>query len=72
MINGESVLSGVRAIATMWKSSTIIRGTDMERLPNVHPGDILREDYLAPLGMSPYRLARKSRSAYLVYTFLSA
>jgi len=26
MINGESVLSGVRAIATMWKSSTITSG----------------------------------------------
>jgi addiction module HigA family antidote len=30
----------------------------MPRLPNVHPGDVLREDYLEPLGMSPYKLAQ--------------
>src|SRR5438128_1568355 len=29
-----------------------------ERLPNIHPGDVLREDYLLPLGMSSYRLAK--------------
>jgi addiction module HigA family antidote len=27
-------------------------------LPPVHPGEILHDMYLAPLGMSPYRLAR--------------
>ena len=30
----------------------------MDRLPNIHPGDVLREDYLKPLGMSPYALAK--------------
>jgi addiction module HigA family antidote len=30
----------------------------MERLPNIHPGEILREDYLVPLEMSAYRLAK--------------
>jgi antitoxin HigA-1 len=30
----------------------------MEKLPNIHPGEILREDYLIPLGMSVYRLAK--------------
>src|ERR1051326_736767 len=30
----------------------------MERLPNVHPGDILREDYLVPLGKTAYWLAK--------------
>jgi antitoxin HigA-1 len=29
-----------------------------ERLPNPHPGDIIRHDFLAPWGMTPYRLAK--------------
>lgn len=29
-----------------------------ERLPNIHPGEVLREEYLLPLGMSAYRLAK--------------
>src|SRR3954469_12436152 len=29
-----------------------------ERLPNVHPGDVIREDFLKPWGMTPYRLAQ--------------
>lgn len=33
----------------------------MERLPNIHPGEVLGEDYLKPLGMTPYRLARGLR-----------
>jgi len=27
----------------------------------VHPGEILREEYLAPLGLKPYTLAKKLR-----------
>src|SRR5690349_10213721 len=30
----------------------------MERLANVHPGEILRLDFLEPLGITPYRLAK--------------
>jgi len=30
-----------------------------ERLPNIHPGDVLLEDFLKPLGMTPYRLAKE-------------
>jgi antitoxin HigA-1 len=33
----------------------------MDRLPNIHPGDVLREDFLVPLGMSAYRLAQRLR-----------
>jgi addiction module HigA family antidote len=29
-----------------------------ERLPNPHPGDIIRHDWLEPLRMTPYRLAK--------------
>src|ERR671923_559976 len=30
----------------------------MERLPNIHPGEVLREEFLIPLGISQYRLAK--------------
>ena len=29
-----------------------------ERLPPVHPGEVLREDFMKPLGLSQYRLAQ--------------
>ena len=29
-----------------------------ERLPPIHPGEILLEEYLKPMGLSQYRLAR--------------
>jgi addiction module HigA family antidote len=28
-------------------------------LPPIHPGEILREEFLAPLGLKPYTLAKK-------------
>lgn len=31
----------------------------MERLPNIHPGEVLREEFLIPLGISQYRLAKE-------------
>ena len=30
----------------------------MKNLPNIHPGEILQEDFLEPLGLSQYRLAK--------------
>jgi len=30
----------------------------LERLQNVHPGEILKLDFLAPLGITGYRLAK--------------
>jgi antitoxin HigA-1 len=30
----------------------------MDRLRNIHPGEILLEDFLKPLGITPYRLAK--------------
>lgn len=29
-----------------------------ERLPPVHPGEVLREDFMKPLGLSQYRVAK--------------
>jgi addiction module HigA family antidote len=34
---------------------------DMERLPNIHPGEILEEEFLRPLGISAYRLAKETK-----------
>jgi addiction module HigA family antidote len=31
------------------------------RLPAVHPGEVLREDFLKPLGLSQYALAKATR-----------
>ena len=32
--------------------------TNREKIPPVHPGEILREEFLKPLGMSPHALAK--------------
>lgn len=29
-----------------------------QKIPPVHPGEVLREDYMKPLGISQYRLAK--------------
>ena len=29
-----------------------------QKLPSIHPGEILREEFLSPLGLSQYRLAK--------------
>ncbi len=31
----------------------------MNRLPNIRPGEILKEEFLEPLGISAYRLAKE-------------
>ncbi len=30
----------------------------MAQLPNIHPGEVLQEEFLEPLGLSAYRLAK--------------
>lgn len=30
----------------------------MARLSNIHPGEILQEEFLKPMGITPYRLAK--------------
>ena len=35
------------------------RITTDERLPNVHPGEILKEEFLLPMNVSAYRLAKE-------------
>lgn len=31
----------------------------MAKLPNIHPGEVLREEFLVPLGLSQSRVARE-------------
>ena len=33
----------------------------MERLPNIHPGVVLREEFLIQLNITPYRLAKETK-----------
>ncbi|MEQ8555217.1 MAG: HigA family addiction module antitoxin [Cyclobacteriaceae bacterium] len=30
----------------------------MEKLPNIHPGEVLSEEFLKPMGISAYRLSK--------------
>jgi addiction module HigA family antidote len=34
----------------------MILNCKMKKLKNIHPGDVLREEFLNPLGVSAYRL----------------
>lgn len=31
---------------------------DIEKLPNIHPGEILRVEFIEPLNITPYRLSK--------------
>jgi addiction module HigA family antidote len=33
----------------------------MKKHLNVHPGELLREEFLVPLGITPYRLAKEAK-----------
>ena len=30
-----------------------------EKLPNIHPGEVLKEEFLSPMNVSAYRLAKE-------------
>src|SRR5437016_3702975 len=57
MFNGAYVSTGKMMERTKLRSPTITEGTTMDRIPNIHPGEVLREDFLIPLGISAYQLA---------------
>lgn len=42
-----------------WLKLLIITEVAMNKLPNIHPGEVLREEFLIPLGISQYRLAKE-------------
>jgi antitoxin HigA-1 len=58
--NGESVSVGGMVMPMTWKSSIIIRRrkTMKRDMPPVYPGEILLEDFLKPMGITQYRLAK--------------
>lgn len=33
----------------------------MSKLPNIHPGEILKEEFLKPFGLSAFRLAKETK-----------
>jgi addiction module HigA family antidote len=32
---------------------------NLNKLPNIHPGEVLKEEFLLPMGISQYRLAKE-------------
>ena len=40
------------------KYSIITKVIKMKKLKNIHPGEILREEFLIPLGISAYKLSK--------------
>jgi len=33
----------------------------MKKIPNIHPGEILSEDFLKPMGITAYKLAKETK-----------
>src|SRR5437763_3860121 len=63
MSNIESAFAGIKATLTKSNSLTITEGeiimtNKRTKLAPVHPGEILREDFLKPLGLSINALGR--------------
>jgi addiction module HigA family antidote len=58
MINGGSASDGKTVRRGMLRLSIIIEDRTMADCAPIHPGEILREEFLDPLGISAYRLAK--------------
>jgi addiction module HigA family antidote len=58
MINGVSFLNGMLGMHQKFKLSIIIKSYRMAKLKNIHPGEILSEEFLVPLNITAYRLAK--------------
>lgn len=55
------VSSGRKEMLRVWKSRTTIEVKEMkERLRNIHPGEVLREEFLTPLEITAYRLSKET------------
>jgi len=57
MINGAFALNGRMAVLTTWRLSIIIKTMSKKQLKPVHPGEVLLEEFLKPLGLTQNRLA---------------
>jgi len=40
--------------------TTTSKGRTMKKLPNIHPGEILLEEFLKPLSITAYRLSKET------------
>ena len=62
MKNGGSFSSGKYLMLTTYKSSTITKRILImaKTLDNIHPGEILLEEFLKPMDLSAYRLAKET------------
>ena len=62
MINGESVSCGEMVTLMMWRLwITTSNGREImtsKKLPPLHPGEVLLEEFMAPMGVSQNRLGR--------------
>jgi|TARA_B110000495_G_scaffold109564_1_gene94849 addiction module HigA family antidote len=61
MINGVSASNGVKEMPLMSKSSIITKefpSMPSNKIAPIHPGEILLEEFLQPLKLSQYRLAK--------------
>jgi len=61
-INGGFVLNGRTEMHIKSKSRTIIHKKElaMRKISNIHPGEILREEFLRPMGITAYRLSKET------------
>jgi antitoxin HigA-1 len=58
MINGEFVFDGKREKSMMLNSVTITDGKSDTLIPLPHPGEVLRSEFLEPMGLSVYAVAK--------------
>jgi addiction module HigA family antidote len=58
MTSGEFVFGSRTAMPWTLRLSTITESESMKTIPNIHPGEILWEEFLVPMGISQNALAR--------------
>jgi addiction module HigA family antidote len=60
--NGGFVSSGGTGTRTVWRSRiiTLREMTTMTKMQNIHPGEILLEEFLKPMGLTAYRLSKET------------
>ena len=63
MTSGEFVFPGARPAPQMLRSLTTIDAEKMNKMRAIHPGEILRGEFMMPLGLSAHALAVALRVA---------
>jgi len=58
MINGEYASTGKKVLLQILKLWITIRRIFMNRIPDITPGEILFEEFLSPMNITAYRLAK--------------